>query len=69
MIYAILLAAIAVLFLLSRKDSKQSGKEEERLNALEVENEAMASRPLTDLDFINKLQSLADNKRKNKPDS
>lgn len=64
MLYAVLIAAIAVLFWLSRQDSQQSGKQEKTIEIVEATNEALSDRPLTDSDFVKRLRDLAARKRK-----
>lgn len=64
MIYGILLLAIAGLILIIRNDSKKLGIAEEDKKIAEVENEAIANRPLSDTDLIDELRRKAADKSK-----
>ena len=64
-IAVIILSALGIvlaLFLYARKGGKESANNK----VLEAENEAMATRPLTDADFLDRVHTLAKSKRKNR---
>lgn len=68
-IFGFLSLAGGVLLYFIRRDARSLGKEEADNETMRRINEQISSRPLTDDDFLNRLHTIENIKRKNQSDS